>query len=253
MRKALDGKEGRDRLRKSIQQVKNNPTAMLMRELHMPISIIAGFAELLNRELSCSKSSVRVDYLRHIIKQADRLKDLIEDFNYLLHSEQMMEEVDLIQVVQAAIERFRKQVEEKRQKIALKLHTGERLIVHGKGHHLFMALRHLISNAHKYTRGGGTITVAITPTDRRVRIEVKDTGIGISQSQQQWIIGTFHRGPQEVTGRYYRGEKGLGLTIVRSVVDQHQGSIGFESRPGLGSRFWIDLPLSRPGSWGTNH
>jgi signal transduction histidine kinase len=242
IRKALADNDEMERFRKSIQQVESNLASILVQKIRYPIMLIAGFADLMNQQCRCSDSSVSVDYLQHIIRQADHVKDLIEDFNYLLHSEQMIEEVDLIQVVQAAMERFCKQIEEKRQKIELRLHTGDRLLVHGKSHHLFMALRHLISNAHKFTYVGGTITVEVTPMNGRVRIEVADTGVGISQSQQRWITGTFHQDQQGLTGRYYRG-KGLGLVIARSVVDQHQGGIGFDSRPGLGSRFWIDLPL----------
>ncbi len=149
-----------------------------------------------------------------------------------------------MQIVQAAIEKFRKEIEEKKQKIDLKFHGGNRLIVHGKSLYLFMALRHLISNAHKFTQTGGTITVAITPMNDRVRIDVADTGIGIPKSQQRLILERIYQGQYGLIGGRYRG-KGLGLTIVRSVVEQHRGSMGFESQPGLGSHFWIDLPLSR--------
>jgi len=246
IRKALVSQDEYKKFQKAIQQVKGNLTAMLIQELHFPTSIISGFAELLNRQVSRSKSSVRVDYLQHVIQQADHLKDLIEDFSYLLHAEQTMEEINLIRLVRAAIERFQKQIEEKKQKINLKIHNGNRLVVQGKGHHLFMALRHLILHAHKFTRVGGTIKVEITPMDDRVRIGVTDTGIRIPVSQQGLIRDHSRQGWQALTERY-RG-KGLGLTIVRLVVEQHHGSIGFENRPGTGSRFWIDLPLSRVGN-----
>ncbi|MCI0529268.1 MAG: hypothetical protein L0Y56_17665, partial [Nitrospira sp.] len=175
IRKALVSQEEYKKFHKAIQQAKGNLTAMLIQELHFPTSIISGFAELLNRQGARSRSSVRVDYLQHVIQQADHLKDLIEDFSYLLHTEQTMEEVNLIRLVRAAIERFQKQIEEKKQKINLKVHNGSRLIVQGKGHHLFMALRHLILHAHKFTRVGGTIKVEITSMDDRVRIGVTDT------------------------------------------------------------------------------
>lgn len=244
IRKALALRDEHARHREEMQEVKSHLAAILAQNLHFPIAIIAGFAELMNQQLACSELPPHNEYLQHIIRQADNLKDLIEDFNYLLYSEQMMEEVDLMQIVQAAIEKFRKEIEEKKQKIDLKFHGGNRLIVHGKSLYLFMALRHLISNAHKFTQTGGTITVAITPMNDRVRIDVADTGIGIPKSQQRLILERIYQGQYGLIGGRYRG-KGLGLTIVRSVVEQHRGSMGFESQPGLGSHFWIDLPLSR--------
>jgi signal transduction histidine kinase len=246
IRQALAFRAEHKRLREEVQDIKSHLAAMMVHELHFPVTIIAGFAELMNQQLASSKPSHCDDYLQHIIREADNLKDVIEDFNYLLYSEQMMEQADLIQIVQAAIERFREQIEEKGQRIILKFKNGGRPVVQGKSHHLFIALRHLISNAHKFTRRGGTITVEITPMNDRVRISVADTGIGVSKCQQRLILEGVYHGQNGLIGGGYRG-KGLGLTIARSVVEQHHGSMGFESRLGLGSCFWIDLPLSRLG------
>jgi signal transduction histidine kinase len=243
IRKVLVGRDERHRLRLEIQQVKCNLATLLAHELRFPITIFSGFAELMNQETSCGESSDRIEYLQQIKRQADNLKDLMEDFNYLLHCEQIVEDVDLIRIVQAAVERYRKQIEEKNQRIILKFPEGTRLVVQGKSHNLFMALRHLISNAYKFTQMGGTITVTITSIHNHVRIEVADTGIGIPKSQQRFISDIFYQGQQTVTPAS-RG-MGLGLTIARSVAEQHHGSFGFESRTGLGSRFWIDLPLNQ--------
>ena len=86
----------------------------------------------------------------------------------------------------------------------------------------------------------------VVPMDDQVRIEVADTGIGITQTQQRWIFEKYYQGQQGLT-RSHKG-MGLGLTIAKSVAEQHRGSIGVESQPGQGSRFWMDLPVIRTPS-----
>ena len=243
IRRVLVARDERQRLREEIQRIRSNLAAIMANGLRYPITIIAGFAELINEQNSCSASSAPVDYLQQIIRQAENLKDLSEDLNYILQYEEFVEDVDLARVVEAAVERFRKQIEEKKQRITLNFQERDRLVVKGKSHHLFMALRHLISNAHKFTHSGGTITVTITPMNDRVRIDVADTGIGIPKAQQRLILEDLYHGEKELTWRW-RG-MGLGLKIARSVAEQHQGSFSFESMSGRGSHFWIDLPLSR--------
>ena len=246
IRKVMGVRDEQRRLREEILQVKSNIMSMLEYKLRFPVTVIAGLAELINQQISHSNSWTQPDYVNGIIRQADHLKDLIDDFNYLLDSEQILEEVDLMGVVQAAVERFRKSIEEKKQTITVKCQGQDKPVVEGKWHHLFMAFRHLISNAHKFTHRGGTITVTITPVNGCVRIDVADTGIGISQPHQPSIFEKFNRGQQELMGIY--SSLGLGLTIVKSVAEEHHGNLDFESKPGLGSHFWLDLPLSHRDS-----
>jgi len=102
------------------------------------------------------------------------------------------------------------------------------------------ALSNLITNAIKYTPEGGAISVAAAAEGDYVRIEVADTGFGISKEDQEKIFTPFYRARDE-KNRFITGT-GLGLSIVKSIVDAHNGLIRVESEPGRGSVFRIYLP-----------
>ncbi len=99
----------------------------------------------------------------------------------------------------------------------------------------------LVSNAVKYGRGR-PISVRVRAEGARVRLEVEDRGIGIAPGDQERIFGRFERA---VSSRNYAG-LGLGLWIVRRIVEAHGGTIAVRSAPGEGSTFTMDLPLIPP-------
>lgn len=104
---------------------------------------------------------------------------------------------------------------------------------------IISVLSNLISNALKFTRPGGDVSLRVMLDDRALRLEVADTGCGISADHLEKIFQRLYRVPtdtDEVEGT------GLGLYIVKSIVEQHGGSIWVKSEPGVGSTFYIDLP-----------
>ena len=100
-------------------------------------------------------------------------------------------------------------------------------------------LRNLLSNALKYTPEGGDVRIVVTPSDSQVRIAVTDSGPGIAPEYHQRIFEKFG----QVEDRSNRFGTGLGLTFCKLAVEAHGGCIGVESQVGLGSTFWIALPL----------
>jgi two-component system phosphate regulon sensor histidine kinase PhoR len=102
-------------------------------------------------------------------------------------------------------------------------------------------LSNLITNAIKYSPGGGRVTVSAAVVNDYLHIRVKDTGMGISPEDQQRIFQRFYRVKDEKT-RYINGT-GLGLAIVKSILESHQGRIKIESRQGEGSTFSVFLPI----------
>ena len=102
-------------------------------------------------------------------------------------------------------------------------------------------LSNLITNAIKYSPGGGQVRVSASAGSDVVSIRVQDTGIGISPEDLKLIFQQFYRVKDEKT-RYINGT-GLGLAIVKSILESHQGRIKVESRPGEGSAFTVFLPV----------
>ncbi len=102
-------------------------------------------------------------------------------------------------------------------------------------------LSNLITNAIKYSPGGGQVTICAAVVNDYLRIRVKDTGMGISTEDQHRIFQRFYRVKDEKT-RYINGT-GLGLAIVKSILESHQGRIKLESQQGEGSTFSVFLPI----------
>jgi signal transduction histidine kinase len=108
---------------------------------------------------------------------------------------------------------------------------------------LTQILVNLVSNAHKYTPEGGSIKIAASLRGSSLRVEVIDSGIGISADDQAKLFSKFFRAQNRATEEV--GGTGLGLSITRSLVAMHGGQMEVSSTPGQGSTFAFELPLSR--------
>ena len=127
--------------------------------------------------------------------------------------------------------------------LALTVQVGDGLPawVLGDAHRLRQVLLNLLNNALKFTDRGGVVLAASAAGDR-VRLEVRDTGIGIPADKLDLLFQRFSQVDATIARRY--GGSGLGLAISRSIVEQMGGRIGVESEPGRGSTFWAELPLA---------
>jgi two-component system sensor histidine kinase VicK len=101
-------------------------------------------------------------------------------------------------------------------------------------------LENLLSNAVKFTHAGGQVTISLKNKGKKVLLQVSDTGIGIPQKLQTSIFDKFTKANRKGT----KGESttGLGLFIVKQIVDIHHGKIWLESEEGIGTTFFIELP-----------
>ena len=117
--------------------------------------------------------------------------------------------------------------------------TAKPLWVQGYESLLFRLVFNLAENAIKYTPEGGTIEVTLEQQDRAAVLQVKDNGPGIAAEAQGHIFDRFFRGDPSREG----SGTGLGLALVRSVTELHQGQISVSSAPGRGSCFRVTLPL----------
>jgi signal transduction histidine kinase len=107
-------------------------------------------------------------------------------------------------------------------------------------------VQNVVGNAVKYSPRGGTVDVATELEDSTVRIRVADRGLGIDAEDLPHIFKPFYRGRRAI-GAEVRGS-GVGLSVVRHVVDAHHGKIQVDSRPGAGTTVTVTLPLPPKGS-----
>jgi signal transduction histidine kinase len=107
---------------------------------------------------------------------------------------------------------------------------------------LMQVLTNLLSNAMKFSPPGGLVSLRVAPLDRRYRISIEDRGSGIPESFRSRIFCKFAQADGSDTRQ--KGGTGLGLNIVREIVLQPGGSIGFDSTEGQGTVFHVDLPAA---------
>jgi two-component system phosphate regulon sensor histidine kinase PhoR len=107
---------------------------------------------------------------------------------------------------------------------------------------VIQVLTNLVGNAVKFTPAGGRVTVRARRLDGHIRCEVADTGCGIAPADQPRLFQRFSQ--LDMSNTREAGGIGLGLSIVKAIVDAHGGEVGVESVPGAGSTFWFTLPVA---------
>ncbi len=107
--------------------------------------------------------------------------------------------------------------------------------------HMFEAIENLVSNALRYSREGGLVTITVGSQKGKLEIRVTDTGIGIPEADQTKIFSKFFRASNAV--RSFTDGSGLGLSVVKSYVEENGGTVSFESKENVGTTFIIKLPL----------
>jgi signal transduction histidine kinase len=223
-------------------RLKTEFVSMVSHELRTPLTSIQGYAELLLEDEQIAEE--QRESLTLVKKNSDRLLGLINDLLDLSCIEAgrvdlQRTSLDLARLILEVAGSLRPLIEAKRQRLRLEL--GDALpAVWADADRVTQILTNLISNAHKYTLVEGSITVAARRDDGFVRVDVSDTGIGLSPEDQAQLFTKFftahHRSPQA------GGGTGLGLVITRSLVELHGGRITVSSAPGQGSTFSFSLP-----------
>lgn len=231
------------RLREA-EEFKQTLLSVISHELKTPVSIIKGYAGTLAREDANWDKETLAEGLTVIEEEADRLDRLISN---LLEASRLQagglkirpSYVDLVELAKSAVENLRQTTEKHTFAMDFPPNFPE---IQGDNDRLREVLTNLIGNAIKYSPEGGAIKVGGQVEDNhKVRLYVSDEGIGIPPGEQERIFERFHR----VDNRLARQTPGtgLGLYLVKAVVEAHGGRVWVESTPGHGSVFWVELPV----------
>jgi signal transduction histidine kinase len=145
---------------------------------------------------------------------------------------------DLCQLIREVADMYQYVAEEKKIRVGTELPDSCEASVDPD--RMRQAFGNLLDNAIKYTDEGGTVTISAGRTDGRATVRFRDTGMGIPEAEQGKIWDRLYRGDKS---RSQRG-LGLGLSLVRAVVQAHQGTVTVTSKPGEGSEFAIVLPTT---------
>jgi len=232
---------------KKLAEIKSDFINNMTHEFKTPIATISIANESLKNPKVYS-SPEKLDYYTSVIR--DENKRMLRQVEVMLQMAQLEkgelklkhELLKMEEVVEEAINSSLLSVENKNGKIELKV-TEEMAPITGDRNHLINVISNLIDNAIKYSNEAPQIVVSIKNNLDNITIAVKDNGIGMTKEVQKRIFDTFYRA---TTGNLHDVKGfGLGLSYVRAIVEQHQGTISVESEINKGSTFTIQLPINK--------
>lgn len=225
----------------SIETLKTDFVSNVSHEMKTPISIIKNYAELL--QMDSISEAKRLEYAKGIEGAAARLSSLISNILKLnkLENQNIVPELEVYDACRQLCESiflFEEALEEKG--IELEADIEDVAKIRADASLLELVWNNLLSNAVKFTETGGCITIRQTSDEEHIRIEVSDTGCGITKEQINHIFDKFYQGDTS----HSREGNGLGLALVKRVLELMDGEIRIDSEIGKGSTFTVILPAA---------
>lgn len=218
-------------------QLRQEFTANVSHELKTPLTAISGYAELIGNGMTGKEDTIR--FSNEIHSNANRLLSLINDIIKLSELDEAdhqmeMERIDLYKLAENCVQMM--QVTAEKQGIRLTLQGESAMAMANKGL-MDEVFYNLCSNAIRYNKPGGSVTVTVGTKDERPFLSVADTGIGIPKECQERVFERFYR--VDKSRSKSTGGTGLGLAIVKHIVAQHNAALHLDSELGEGTTIEI--------------
>lgn len=242
VRRDLELTEVNTRLQE-LDAAKSEFVSVAAHQLRTPLTGIRWSYQTLLEEGGLSNEQRKI--IEDALQAAIRMTDLINDLLNVARIEEgrlgfIIKPTPLEPFFQKIIPGFRKQAEEKGVKFVFDLPKGLSLIGFDP-EKTAVVLEDILDNAIKYTPPGGKVAVRVLPLEKFVKIEIEDTGIGIPKDQQRLVFSKFFRADNALL--FQTAGTGLGLYLVKNIIEKQGGDIGFKSEEGKGSTFWFTLPI----------
>jgi signal transduction histidine kinase len=226
-----------------LSEMKSNFVSSVSHELRAPIASVRLMAEGLERG-KIQGPEKQHEYFHFIVQECRRLSSLIEnvlDFSRIEQGRKQyeLEPTDLVALTKQTVKLMQAYAAEQNIQITLQI-MGDAASVEVDGKAMQQALVNLIDNAVKHSVKGSSVQVGLEFQPSRIRLWVEDRGEGIPREEHEKIFERFYRLGSELR-RETQGV-GIGLSIVKHIVEAHEGKVTVRSEPGQGSRFTIELP-----------
>ncbi|NJL36559.1 MAG: response regulator [Leptolyngbyaceae cyanobacterium SM1_4_3] len=226
--------------RKEVERMKNEFVSTVSHELRTPLTSLRGFSEILLRK-SCSPEKQR-QYLTIIQSESKRLTHLINDFLDLQRIESGRQNydfapLDLVPLLHETVALFAGANELHLFRVEVADFLPE---VKADGDRIRQVLSNLVSNAIKYSPEGGEVVISAVQQEALVQVSITDQGIGIAPEAMTHLFTKFYRVDNANTRKI--GGTGLGLALVKEIIEAHNGQVWVESELGRGSTFFVTLP-----------
>lgn len=231
-----------------LEQLKTDIIRIAAHDLRNPLTQVLGYSQLLLEDTASIDGETR-EFTNAILSAGKKMERLITDIMSLERitgaGYVFRDEINLNELVRTVFAENKSRAEQKAQTFTLAL-PDTTIRIKGDLPQLREALENLIGNAIKYTPDSGTIVVRLALEDGKIVFEVRDNGIGIPAEMQDRLFQPFYRVKTRETLRIEG--TGLGLHLVKNIIERHQGRIRFESEYGKGSTFGFEIKVSPPAS-----
>jgi signal transduction histidine kinase len=229
---------------KALDHMKTEFITAFTHDLGAPLAAIKGYTELVR--IDGQVTDRQEDDLGAIVMAADQMKTLIEDLLELTRIESIKElkreAIKLNDTISSTVSSFMPIAEGKKLELRIEGQNGP-VVIDGNPALIARAIDNLVENAIKYTSEGGKVSVSLQVQASEVLISVSDTGPGIPAQDLPRVFDKFFRAQATKDGEIYGS--GLGLSIVKSIAEQHGGRVWAESKLNIGSKFTLAFPSVR--------
>jgi signal transduction histidine kinase len=222
------------------QQLRKQMVADVAHELRTPLSVMQATLEAMLDGVLVPDTSE----LRNLHSEARRLARLVDDLRTLSLADEgrlelELEPVDVGELVEQVVGQTSSAAEARQITLRAEIEPSIPPVT-ADGDRLIQVLTNLLGNALRYAPESGHVTVRAAKADGKVRLSVEDDGPGIEPQELPYVFERFWRGDKSRSRG--SGGSGIGLAIVRQLIEMHSGTVGVESQVGHGTTFWIELP-----------
>lgn len=231
---------------KSLEEYRKQYVGVISHELKTPIFTIQGYIHTL-LEGGLYDEKINLKYLQRAAHNIDRLETIVKDLELINtlesgQNELILSNFDIVQLIQEVVEDLKAFAKEK--EVTIKVEEGvlENIKVKADIDTIRQVIINLITNSIKYGKENGTTEINVYKLDENALIEITDDGIGIDEGHQKHLFDRFYRvDPSRSRGL---GGSGLGLSIVKHIIEAHNQTITVRSKIGIGSTFGFTLQIS---------
>lgn len=227
---------------KELDRVKSEMVRMASHDLKNPLMGAMLHLDLLQASAQDEQQAL-IDVVNQQLDRMERIIGGVLDLERLKDSAKAGETVELNPLIEDVMRDLKRYADQKSLTLEAAL-PDDTLRVIGDVDQLERALANLVENAIKFTPEGGKIAVCVTCSQGKAQVEVRDNGIGIPQALQPMVFERFFRGQQP--GAEHVAGSGLGLNIVKTIIEKHGGQVWLVSEEGQGTSFFVSLPLINP-------
>lgn len=239
--------EGLYRSVKKLEALKTDMIRIASHDLRAPLTVILNYGKMIGEKMTASADIDGMEYIANMLEEAERMRRMTSDILSLERIEAVADNavfapVDLRVLVETVFGDYRSSAALKGQRYELEVNADSAL-VSADIVQIREAMLNLITNAIKYTPDQGEVRVSLSIDGDRAVFSVRDTGIGIPEHKQQRLFQPFYR-VRSAQSATVEGT-GLGLNLVKNIIERHGGELIFSSIYGEGSTFGFALQLSR--------